>query len=312
MSFFLGIDGGGSKIECVLADDAGAVLARALGEGANLRRVSRNDLLANLGGCAEKLRQATGLKEITPEVVCAGFAGASDAAAREMARQVLEAVFRPRRVYVVGDMEVALEAAAGAGPGVVLVAGTGSIAHGRNSAGRCARAGGHGPEKGDEGSGYDIGRRAVQAAQRAFLEGQPRTALAGVLPQALGPEQAGDLGVWLSSEKATELASLVPVVVMAARHGDEEAGKILAHAGESLAALAVEVLRELELVGARPRVATHGGVFAACEELLADVRARILAVAPDAVVEPLSVTPGYGAVQLAQRLWAEENTRTSQ
>jgi glucosamine kinase len=311
MSFFLGIDGGGSKIECVLVDDAGAVLARALGEGANLGRVSRDDLRGNLGACAEKLRQATGLREIAPEVVCAGLAGASAAAAREMARQVLEALFRPRRVYVVGDMEVALEAAVGAGPGVVLVAGTGSIAYGRNRSGRCARAGGQGPDKGDEGSGYDIGRRAVEAAQRALLEGQPRTALAGVLPQALSAEGAEGLADWLSPEKATELASLVPVVVMAARHGDEEAGTILAHAGESLAALAVEVLRELDLVGAQPRVATHGGVFAACEELLADVRARILAAAPDAVVEPLSVTPGYGAVQLAQRRWAEESTGTA-
>lgn len=311
MSFFLGIDGGGSKIECVLADDAGAVLARALGDGANLGRISAGDLQAKLSACTQELKRVTGLREVAPVVVCAGFAGASEPAAREMAREVLVRLFHPQKLFVIGDMEVALEAAVGAGPGVVLVAGTGSIAYGRNSSGRCARAGGHGPGKGDEGSGYDIGRRAVQAAQGALLESQPRTDLAGVLPQALGVERAEDLRVWLSPEKATKLASLVPVVVMAARNGDQEAGKILTGAGASLAALAVEVLRELDLVGARPRVATHGGVFAACEELLADVRARILAAALDAVVEPLGVTPGYGAVQLAQRLWAEENAGTA-
>lgn len=310
MSFFLGIDGGGSKIECVLADEAGAVLARALGDGANLGRVSAGDLQAKLSACRQELKRATGLREVAPEVVCAGFAGASEPAGLEMAREVLVRLFHPQRLFVVGDMEVALEAAVGAGPGVVLIAGTGSIAYGRNSAGRYARAGGHGPSQRDEGSGYDIGRQALQAAQRALRESPPRTDLADLLPQALGVERAEELRAWLSPEKATELASLLPVVVRAARNGDPEAGRILAGAGESLAALAVEVLRELDLVGARPRVATHGGVFAACEELLADVRARILAAAADAVVEPLGVTPGYGAVQLAQRLWAEENART--
>jgi glucosamine kinase len=312
MSFFLGIDGGGSKIECVLVDEAGAVLARALGDGANLGRVSRDDFQANLIACAEKLRQATGLEEIKPEVVCAGLAGASDAAGREMAQAVLAQLFHPRRVYVVGDMEVALEAAVGAGPGVVLIAGTGSIAYGRNSSGRCARAGGHGPDKGDEGSGYDIGRRAVTAAERAHREGHPRTDLANLLPQTSGVERGEDLGAWLTPAKATELASLVPVVVMAARNGDEEAGTILADAAKSLAALVIEVLRKLDLMGIQVRVATHGGVFAASEELLADVRERILAAAPQAMVEPLGVTPGYGAVLLAQRLWAEEKAGTGQ
>jgi len=305
MGFFLGIDGGGSKVECVLADEAGTVLARALGPGANLGRVSAGDLTANLSACAEELRRVTGLKELAPEVLCAGFAGASGDAGRERARAVLEQVFRPRRLHVVGDMEVALEAAVGAGPGLVVVAGTGSIAYGRDDSGRCARAGGHGPGKGDQGSGYDIGRQAVEAVRRALRAGGKVTALASAVLGILGARQAQELDGWLTPEKATELATLAPAVVTAARSGDSEASKILDQSIRSLAALALEVLKELKLTEAPVRVAAHGGVFAASEELLAEVRARILAAAPQATVELLRVTPGYGAVLLAQRLWAE-------
>src|SRR3990172_976762 len=142
MAFFLGIDGGGSKTECVLADESGAVLARATGPGSNLRRASAEDLQQHLRETLEALRGKAHLERLRPEVVCGGFAGAGDAKARAMATEVLKELLQPRFLYVVGDMEVALEAAVGAGPGVVLICGTGSIAFGRNGRGKTARGGG--------------------------------------------------------------------------------------------------------------------------------------------------------------------------
>lgn len=294
MSFFLGIDGGGTKTECVLADEAGAALARATTAGANLRRVTPAELRARLGEGIAQLRQAAALSSLPLEAVCAGFAGASDTRARALAEEVLEELLRPRRLYVVGDMEVALEAAVGAGRGVVLVAGTGSIAYGRNDRGRQARAGGRGPEAGsDEGSGYDIGRRALEAVRRARERG-PRTVLLGLLTESLDPRAI------------EEVAGLVPRVVEASRAGDPAAVEILSQAGAALAGLAVSVLRELNLLEAEVQVATSGGVFAASEEVFASVGAQVEAAAPRARVERLRVAPAEGAVRLAQRLWLEE------
>ncbi len=291
MAFFLGIDGGGTKTDCALADEAGVVVARATGGGANLRRVSADELRATLADCFAQLRRAASLPTLAVEVIGAGFAGGADAEARERARAVLAELFHPRFLYVVGDMEVALEAAVGAGPGAVLIAGTGSIAYGRDESGRTARAGGLGPEVGDEGSAYDIGHRALLAFEKG---GASR--LGRLIEQAK-----------LSNPPAVaELASLMPGVLRAAREGDPAARNILEQVAAVLAGLALEVLRELGLLESEVPVATSGGVFAASEEVFAQVRARILAAAPRVVVEPLRITPAEGAVRLAQRRWLEE------
>jgi len=308
MGFFVGIDAGGSKTECVLADEAGVVLARATGAGANLRRVSRGELRATLRECLEALRQTVGLPAIVADVVCAGFAGAGDVEARAQAHEVLTELLHPHRLYVVGDMEVALEAAVGAGPGVILVAGTGSIAYGRNVLGRQARAGGRGPGAGDEGSGYDIGRRAVEAVLGAARGSAPATQLKKIVLQGLGVERAEELEGRVRPEAAAELAALVPAVVEASRAGDVAGKEILAQAAVALAGLALQVLDELDLLEAEVRIAASGGVFAASDEVFAGVRVAVTARAPRAVVEPLAVTPAEGAVRLAQRLWLQERS----
>lgn len=274
MAYFLGLDAGGSKTEWALADETGTVVARASGGGANLQRVTASDLRSIL---QEGLSRLGGP---WPEVVCAGFAGAGDAKARAMAREVLEELLRPQRLYVVGDMEVALEAAVGAGPGVVLIAGTGSIAYGRNAHGQQARAGGRGPdsEAGDPGSGFDIGWRATE-----------RESIAGKTPE--------------------ELAALVPKVVVAARAGDAAARKILQDAGRALGRLAVEVLNELGIRDTDVLVAATGGVFAASEEVFERVREELGRAAPRARLERLQVSPAEGAVRLGRRLWQQEQVK---
>ncbi len=309
MGLVLGIDGGGTKIESVLADEAGDLLARATGPGANLRRAKPEELRRALSACFDSLRSNAGLTELRPEVVCAGFAGASDPDAQAMARQVLTELLQPRSLYVVGDMEVALEAAVGAGPGVILVAGTGSIAFGRNGAGRTARAGGEGAHRtageltGDAGSGFDIGRRALEAIS------QTETILAEAVLAVLGAERVEDLKTWLAPERTQELASLVPLVTRAARRGDPVARHILEQAGVALAELAEGVLRELDLLGADVQVFATGGVFNESPEVLTSVRGALGRAVPRAVVERLETSPAEGAVRLAQRLWLAERSR---
>lgn len=116
---------------------------------------------------------------------------------------------------------------------------------------------------------------------------------------------------YVSPAKAAELAALAPRVVGAARAGDRDASHILARAAAALARLGVAVLQELGLTDTEVRVATSGGVFQASEDMLAQVRANLLAAAPKAVVEPLRVTPAEGAVRLGQRLWLQEHSRSA-
>ncbi len=313
MSLFLGIDGGGTKIECVLADEAGEIVARASGAGANLRRVSADALRDLLAACFNALRGASGLPALRPEAVCAGFAGVSDAEARARAQDVLTGLLHPQHLYLVGDMEVALEAAVGAGAGVVLVAGTGSIAFGRNAEGRTARAGGEGARfgsdgqlTGDAGSGFDIGRRAVEAVLRAEEGRGPETILRDAELAVLGADGAEELAAVLVPERAAELSSLVPLVTRAARRGDPVAGEILENAGTALAELALTVLRELSLAESNAGVFASGGVFSESPEVLNRVRKVLSRAAPRVAVERLETSPAEGAVRLALRLWLEK------
>ena len=216
-------------------------------------------------------------------------------------------VITPRWLYVLGDMEVALEAAVGGGCGVVLLAGTGSIAYGRNGKGEVARAGGEGPAVGDEGSGYAIGRAAVEVVLQAGKGRAPETRLTSPLCDALRVSRPEELSQRLSPANAAELAALLPVVVEATRAGDATAREILRQAGEALAGVAVKVLQQLDLLTGDVRLATSGGVFAASEEVFNRVRTVIARVAPRVRVERLVVSPAEGALRLGQRLWLEES-----
>jgi N-acetylglucosamine kinase-like BadF-type ATPase len=313
MALFLGIDGGGTKIECVLADEAGEIVARASGAGANLRRVSADELRELLAARFNALRGASGLTALRPEAVCAGFAGVSDPQARARAQAALTELLQPKHLYLVGDMEVALEAAVGAGAGVVLVAGTGSIAFGRNGDGQTARAGGEGARfaadgqlAGDAGSGFDIGRRALEAVLRAEEGRGAATILRDAEMAVLGSETLEELAACLVPERAAELSSLVPLVTRAARRGDPVAGEILENAGTALADLALSVLRELSLAESNVGVFVSGGVFSESTEVFNRVRKVLGRAAPRASVDRLETSPAEGAVRLALRLWLAE------
>lgn len=311
MKLFLGIDGGGSKTELLLADEAGRVLGRMVGPGANLRRTPPAELRALLRESFLALQESAGLGQLRPAAVCAGFAGAGQLDARGRGRQALAELLPAATVYVVGDMEVALEAAVGPGSGVVLIAGTGSIAYGRNGLNRQGRAGGWGPgnQGGDEGSGYDIARRALRAVRKARTGKGPATLLSEFVAEVF-PETTREVQAANGPESAAQLAALFPGILRAARAGDRAAQAILEQAVEALAKLGAEVLRRLDLQGESARVVTCGGIFAESHEVQAGVEKGIRAAAPQALVEPLRTSPAEGAARMAVRLWKQDRAGT--
>ena len=142
MPYFLGIDGGGSKTTCLLGDEH-AVLAQATGAGSNPIRVGEERSRQALHGVVSEACAAARIQPSQIDRTCIGLAGAARPQIEKQVRSVLAEVVGGE-LEVAGDMVVALEAGFRGGPGLIVIAGTGSIAYGRNQRGETARAGGWG------------------------------------------------------------------------------------------------------------------------------------------------------------------------
>ena len=191
----------------------------------------------------------------------------------------LEAVYGAGRVRVTTDARIALAGALTdpvADSGAVLIAGTGAICFGRNSHGLEERAGGWGALIGDEGSASEIARRGLAAVARDVDGRGPRTKMREALHSTEGTRSAVEMVQKLFRPGAgpTDTAAYFPVVLDAARDGDEAALEILRWAGGELALTALTVLRKLGIADDPVTVATVGGVFVAGDLVLAPLRAR--------------------------------------
>src|SRR5271170_7357961 len=176
-SYFLGFDGGGTKTDCVLADAQGHVVARATGGPSNPVRTGYTRAWFSLSDAADSVLKQGKITSGHIRGICAGLGGAGRSGVVRRVTTFFERSYPNARVRVTTDLEIALEAAFGAAEGIILLAGTGSAAFGRDAHGRTARAGGRGPWISDEGSTFDIGRRAVQAVALAEEHRGPATAL---------------------------------------------------------------------------------------------------------------------------------------
>src|SRR6476646_8141875 len=172
----LGIDAGGTKTVCLLADQSGSIVSEGRGAGANLQSSGE---LAVEKVLHEVMETAIGDRAITPSAICLGIAGVDRENDERTVRAIMRRIGYKARVLVVNDALIALVAGAEDSPGIVVIAGTGSIVYGRNGAGEAARAGGWGHMIGDEGSGYWIGREALAAVMRAADGRGPESGLAG-------------------------------------------------------------------------------------------------------------------------------------
>jgi N-acetylglucosamine kinase-like BadF-type ATPase len=298
MGVYLGIDGGGTKTDCVVGDDH-AVLGRATTGGCKVTRVGEAEARANLQkGIVEACRAA---RIELPSVarVCVGLAGASlDDSCQSVQRMVGEVV--PAPVDVVGDMVVAFEAAFPEGGGVLVSAGTGSIAYGRNERGETARAGGWGSVVSDEGSGDWVGRAAVAAALRAFDAGTTTALAVGIL-NAWQVATRDDVARMANSYPQPDFAALFPITLAAADRGDAVARDILIRAGTELAQLARIVSRRLWPGQNAVRVRICGGVFMNSFCIQQVFENSLRAERPDAAVTFGMVDAAAGALAYARR-----------
>ena len=206
--------------------------------------------------------------KVSPDRIRAICLGVTGAARPEIAAKIRSIVAELipgaalTKIEIVGDTLIALEAAFGAGAGVIAIAGTGSIAYGRNAAGSTARAGGWGFAISDEGSGLWIGRRAISAILRAHDQGL-QTALGAMIFQAWKIISIDELVQQANTTPPPDFPRLFPAVLKAASDGDTVASDLLTEAGTKLAELVAIVIRRLALDPTEdpPPVATTGSVF---------------------------------------------------
>src|SRR5712691_2741079 len=181
----LGIDAGGTKTVCFLADEQGTIVSEGRGAGANLQSSGE---LAVEKVLHEVMETAIGDRAITPSAICLGIAGVDRENDARIVRAIMRRIGYKSRILVVNDALIALVAGAQDSPGIVVIAGTGSIVYGRNANSDAARAGGWGHIIGDEGSGYWIGREALAASMRAVDGRGPATQLTDDVLEHFGIE----------------------------------------------------------------------------------------------------------------------------
>jgi N-acetylglucosamine kinase-like BadF-type ATPase len=297
----LGIDAGGTKTIGQLAGPDARVLIEVRGAGANLQTMGELEVEKTLH---EVIERALASQPGPLTAICVGMAGVDRPGEADTIRAILARIGRGARSLVVNDALIALEAGLPDTPGVVLVAGTGSIAYGRDANGRAARAGGWGHVLGDEGSGYWIGRRALQAVMRASDGRGPATALSTLVLERYQIERAQQLvhEVYARGARPVTIAALASIVERAANAGDAIAAAIVSDGAGELAAATTSVADQLQMP--QGPVVMAGNLIRAMPRLDAELRRRLAERLPHASVRALDVEPAQGAVHLALALAA--------
>jgi glucosamine kinase len=294
----LGIDAGGTKTVCLLANDRDEVLAEARSSGANLQVMGEFGVEKVLHRVME---DTLGDRDINVEAICLGIAGVDRPTDAQTVNDIMRRIGHKARTVVVNDALIALVAGAGDQPGVVVVAGTGSIAYGRDADGRAARAGGWGYLLGDEGGGFWIGRAALSAVVRQFDQRGPATLLTELVLKQMHLSTPGEVIhiIYDRGLQRNAIAGLAGVVQRATEAGDAVAGDILDRAATELAAAAASVVTRLGMRGDVFPTVLAGGIFKGIPSLAASLTARLAEVAPRSEVRRLEVEPARGAVTLA-------------
>lgn len=301
--YLLGIDGGGTKTHAVITDLSYRVVGEAISGASNPLRVGLEQAVSHVEQAVAEACANAGIKYRQIVSACAAIAGINHPIHHDTMKDALDRALGLAQLELVSDARAALEGALDGRPGIIVIAGTGSIAMGISGSGEVVRSGGWGPTMSDEGSGYDIARRALKAVVSSFDGRSEKTLLTDAVCERLGVASASDLPgvIYNSDSEPVEIASLAELVDEAARAGDRVACEILADAGRDLAEMAASVIRQLGFESRAFRVACIGSVFKSGELVLSSFRSCVLTVAPQAEIGDPLFPPTIGAVKLAQK-----------
>ncbi len=299
---FLAIDAGGTRTTYVLAD-AERVLARVESGSIKRMRVSAETASEHFRGALAELKRLTGASMQAILGTCIGAAGVSVPLVTDWMRAEHAATVAGA-LTIVGDVDIALDAAFPGRPGMLAIAGTGSNSAARSADGTVETAGGYGPVLSDQGSGHHIGTRALRACFLAEDERRPNLLMATVVTHwnLAGPN---DLVGYANTCPLSEISALTPVVLACAEAGDTQALEVLQQEGRELGYLPLLLHRRMvERDGAawQPQIAFAGSILQHVLPLREALVSRIREEVPELVAVPGVVDPVMGALWRARQL----------
>ena len=260
MSFFLGVDGGGTRTRVAMVDETGRECARAEGPPTLVDPANPNATISVIAGLCREVASQGGA-DLPVAGLWAGIAGAGTDPQRSVVETALQEAGLSLRTAAGADAEATFHDAFPSGPGILLISGTGSIALGRKADGSRLRVGGWGLNLGDEGSGYRIGISALRALARGEDGRGVSTDLRDPVLKALGVAHPPDLIKWMATAGKADVASLVPLVCEVAEAGDRAATIVIEKAVDDLVEHVRTLMRRLEPWPAPPEVALAGGLI---------------------------------------------------
>jgi glucosamine kinase len=305
-SVVIGLDGGGTKTECMLMSEEGVVLARGLGGPSNPSRIGFGSAFNGVRAAMTQALEGANCQTSHIAAICAGLGGVAQPADAEKIRALLAGEYPSAAIRVCTDFDLVF-AAVPPGAALLLIAGTGSVAIGRNKAGERARIGGHGPVISDEGSAYDIGRRAVAASVREF----DRTGK----NSALGERILGEMGSpnWVEIRRRVQGAPddvfprLFSVTAVMADNGDQTSQEILRGAAYKLAEMASSLAERLKFGEDTFHLVLTGGMIGRSKYFDGQLQQRLRTVSPNGRRAVPNRGPAETAAHLALEMLREKN-----
>ena len=296
MTYVIGVDGGGTHTRAAIVDERGLELGRAEAAGAVVTarapEPAASAVAQAVRGAAERA-----CVDLPGGLLWAGLSGAGHEPARQAVTALLVRAGLAKRVVVGTDVRAAFQAAFPEGPGILLIAGTGSIAWARTPAHEIGRVGGWGQQLGDEGGGYAIGLGALRAVVRAEDGREAATVMRDDVLRVLAMSDPTELVPWAASASKAEVAGLVPIVVRAAANGDPAASQLVDEAVRELARHVSAILDRMGPWPAPPPLVLWGGLIGE-EGPLRAVLVREL-TPYDVELRDGQIDPAMGAARLA-------------
>ena len=298
----LGIDGGGTKTVCILMDETGAVLGRGVGGPSNYQSVGIETAQNAIETAVNAALTDSHISPQTIDGIGLGLAGVGRSEDIQTVQTFLEPLrqhlqVKPDHLMITGDHRIALIGGLGHNVGVVAIAGTGSLLFGQNAQGQTKRVGGWGYLLGDEGSGYNIALRGLQAALKAYDGRLPTTDLIQRFQTHLGIEQIEGLieVVYRRGWTVSQIAALAPIIDQAAVNGDRIAQDIMNQAADELVLATEVILVDLFNFTETVEIVTIGGVWQSLSNLRQRFESAIHSISPHISIIWPRHEPAYGA-----------------
>jgi N-acetylglucosamine kinase-like BadF-type ATPase len=300
--YLLGIDGGGTHTTAWVADERARVVGRAVAGPSNPLKVGFEACEREILRAAKSALRKAGAMRGAVESVVVGLAGVDRPPVHSRVLKGIRKSLGARHILLTSDAAIALHAAIGNSPGIMVISGTGSIAYARDEKGNALRSGGWGATFDDAGSGYDLGRRAITAALRDYDGRGHRTILGAKICRALKLRDITQ--VILKPLTTQDIAALFPVVLKATQRGDGVSRYMLDVAAHDLSELASALIDRLRWKNRAFPVVCAGGIFSASPRVRKLFSLFVRNVAPQARVVLLRKQPVEGALAMARELAA--------